>query len=258
MNSPACRVCDSPTSPLARGRVLQHDIGYFECAQCHYVQTETPYWLDEAYAEAINRSDTGILRRNARNARMVLRVLAMLGRLKGRVVDCAGGYGLLVRMLRDAGVQAFWRDAYCDNLVARGFEADDTPADLITAFEVFEHFVHPADEVEKLFAQAPAVLVSTDLMPQPTPAPGTWWYYAPEHGQHIGFFRPATLLYLARRYHRHLLSDGRQFHLYTTEPIPPWRWKLARHTLRLALPLARLQLRTLVWDDHRDMSRPQG
>ena len=34
--------------------------------------------------------------------------------------------------------------------------------------------------------RADAVLVSTDLMPDPAPAPGTWWYYGAEHGQQEG------------------------------------------------------------------------
>lgn len=260
MNRPAepslpCRVCGAPAAALFSGQVLAHRIAYFECRACGYVQTQTPTWLDEAYAEAINRSDTGILRRNARNARLVVRVLAMLGALRGRVLDCAGGYGLLVRMLRDLGVDARWRDRYADNLVARGFEqADETRADLVTAFEAMEHFVEPAEELGRLMALADAVLVSTDLIPDPAPAPGTWWYYGPEHGQHIGFFRLRTLQHLAQRAGWHLNSDGRSFHLFTRQSLPRWRWRWARATLRLAPLTARLRLKSRVWTDHAEMS----
>ena len=48
------------------------EVDYFECPNCGYVQTETPYWLGRAYAEAINDNDTGILVRNQANARIVL------------------------------------------------------------------------------------------------------------------------------------------------------------------------------------------
>jgi hypothetical protein len=249
--SESCRVCGRPSRYLFHGRLLGRDVAYYECDGCRYVQTERPTWLDEAYAEAINISDTGILRRNERNARLVIRILMLLGRLDGRVVDCAGGYGILVRMLRDRGVQALWRDRYCENLLARGFEArDDTPADLVTAFEALEHFVDPVAEMEALFARAPSVLVSTDLIATPTPRPGDWWYYAPEHGQHIGFYRLATLRQLAARFGRHLYSDGKAYHLFTTEPLPEWRWRLARKTSRIAPLFARLRLRSLVWSDH--------
>jgi Nif-specific regulatory protein len=46
-----------------------------------------------------------------------------LGSLFGTVVDCAGGYGILVRLLRDYGVNALWSDPYCENVLAKGFES---------------------------------------------------------------------------------------------------------------------------------------
>ena len=74
-----CRVCNGPVQHLFDGPLLSYRVRYEACARCGYVQTETPHWLDEAYGEAINRSDTGILRRNARTARIVLRMMAFLG-----------------------------------------------------------------------------------------------------------------------------------------------------------------------------------
>lgn len=257
MSAPAiaCRVCGIPSPHVFDGTLLRHRVAYHECPTCGYVQTETPHWLDEAYGEAINRSDTGILRRNERNARLVIRVLALLGRLRGTVIDCAGGYGLLVRMLRDRGVDARWSDRYCDNLVARGFEAGEGErADLITAFEALEHFVEPTAELAALLARADHVLVSTDLIPAPTPAPGAWWYYGPEHGQHIGFYRPRTLEWLARTLGCHVVSDGKSFHLFSRQPVPYWRWMLARRTARWAALWARLNLKSRMWSDHRLMA----
>ena len=251
-----CRVCGETTRRLFDGPLLDLRVGYHDCPRCGYVQTDPPNWLARAYGEAINRSDTGILRRNARNARLVMRVMDVLGVLHGRVVDCAGGYGLLVRMLRDAGVDALWRDPYCENLVARGFEHAGEPAALVTAFEAMEHFVEPPGELDALMALGDAVLVSTDLIADPAPAPGTWWYYGAEHGQHIGFFRPQTLRWLAARAGWHLHSDGRSFHLFTRAPLPDWRWRWARGSLRLAGLVARLRLRSRVWTDHAAMSRP--
>lgn len=252
----ACRVCGQPSAFVFEGPLLRHRVRYHECAACGYVQTEAPYWLDEAYKEAINRSDTGILRRNERNARLVIRVLAMLGALRGTVIDCAGGYGLLVRMLRDRGVDARWADRYCDNLVARGFEArDGERADLVTAFEAMEHFVQPVDELAALLARTDHVLVSTDLIADPAPRPEQWWYYAPEHGQHIGFYRPRTLEWIARRLQCRVLSDGRALHLFTRRSVAPWRWTLARRSSRLAPLIARLWLKSRVWPDHDEMAQ---
>ena len=178
-------------------------------------------------------------------------MLAMLGHLRGRVIDSAGGYGLLVRMLRDLGVDARWEDRYCDNLVARGFEAAaDDSADLLTAFEVMEHLVDPLAEMQRLCARAPHVLVSTSLIPEPTPQLKDWWYYAPSGGQHIGFFRIRTLEHLANRLGRRVFSDGRSFHLFTSAAsITPLQFAWARKTAAFAPLIARARLRSLTWDD---------
>jgi hypothetical protein len=249
-DAPPCRVCGQPCRHLFDGPLLQHRVKYFGCANCSYVQTETPYWLEQAYVHAINRSDTGLLRRNARNTTMVLRMLMLVGRLEGRVIDCAGGYGVLVRLLRDRGVDAYWHDPHCQNLLARGFEAGaDEGADFVTAFEAMEHFTDPLAELARMLARADTVLVSTDLIPDPAPAPADWWYYGAEHGQHIGFFRRRTLGYLAQQLGCHLHTDGRQFHLFTRLAIAPWRWALARKTHGLASIVARMRLRSKVWSD---------
>lgn len=248
-----CRVCGEPAPPLFEGQLLGRRVQYHECGRCAYVQTETPNWLEQAYSQAINRSDTGILKRNQRNARLVVRTLALLGRLREPVIDSAGGYGLLVRLLRDAGVDACWSDPYCDNLVARGFEYQpgSPRAALVTAFEALEHYVDPIAEIARLCGLADAVLVSTDLIPTPAPQPGLWWYYAPEHGQHIGFYRLATLRYIAQRLGWHVVSDGKSFHLFSARPIAAWRWWLAKRTAAWAPLIARLRLRSKTWDDHR-------
>ena len=57
--------------------------------------------------------------------------------------------GILVRLLRDYGVEALWCDQYCENLLARGFEYNGECADLVTAFEVLEHFVNPLEELDR-------------------------------------------------------------------------------------------------------------
>ena len=251
----SCRICKGSSSYLFDGPLLKYRAHYFECLNCGYVQTEEPFWLDEAYRETINRSDTGIVRRNERNARRVIRTLMMLGKLRGVVVDCAGGYGLLVRMLRDRGVNALWSDRYCENLVARGFEAgDDDKADLITAFEVLEHFVDPLTELSMLLDRSDFVLTTTDLIASPAPPPGTWWYYAPEHGQHIGFFRMQTLRWMANVLDCHLSSDCKSLHLFSKRPIPPWRWQLFRRGSRVAELIARYRLDSLVWPDSQKMA----
>jgi hypothetical protein len=243
-----CRVCGNPSRFAFRQRLLTHEVSYFDCAQCGYFQTEAPYWMDEAYASAINHVDTGVLWRNQLNARRVVMTLAAFGRLSGRVIDHAGGYGILVRLLRDLGVEARWRDKYCQNLVARGFEADDAPCDMISAFEVFEHLEDPVTELQRMLTQAQLVLMSTELMPQGWPVDPDWWYLGPEHGQHIGFFRTSTLAWMSSRLGCHYGSDGVSLHIFGHEPISPrWLWWVRQP--RLARWVARLRLRSKTMED---------
>lgn len=254
MSSLPCRVCTHETRRLFEGPLLKQTVSYHECPQCGYVQTEEPTWLAEAYAQAINLSDTGIMARNERNARLVLRTVALLGLWRGKVIDFAGGYGLLVRMLRDRGIDAWWQDSYATNLVARGFEAaPGTKADLVTAFEAFEHFVKPGEELERLAGFGDNILFSTDLIPDPAPAPGTWWYYGVEHGQHVGFLRRRTLEWLAAKTGRHLVTDGKRVHLLTKNPVADWRWALARRGLGLEMLGAKFRLKSLTWSDFAQM-----
>ena len=118
-----CRLCNLLISnPFSEAELLGHNIKYFECDKCEYVQTEEPFWLADAYASSINLSDTGIMYRNLSNVNLVLATLALIQNRTGKVVDYAGGYGLLVRLLRDRGIDALWADPYSQNLVARGFE----------------------------------------------------------------------------------------------------------------------------------------
>lgn len=219
-----CRICGSSSGFVFALRVLSNTVSYYECRVCGYLQTEAPYWLEIAYQHAINDVDTGIMARNMVNAGRVTLTLFAYGLLDGRVIDHAGGFGILVRLLRDAGVDARWRDKYCENMLARGFEAGADPFDLLTAFEVLEHLVDPVREVEEMLAVAPIVLVSTELIPTSTTPSPDWWYLGCEHGQHVGFFRISTLRAIADKLGCSFASDGHSIHIFSRKRIPLlWR-----------------------------------
>ncbi len=44
--------------------MFKYEVQYYRCPECYFAQTEDPYWLDEAYQNALNLSDTGLLFRN--------------------------------------------------------------------------------------------------------------------------------------------------------------------------------------------------
>lgn len=245
-----CRVCAASAGFLWQGTLLDLQVGYYRCGACGYVQTETPHWLERAYTSAINNSDTGIMVRNNHNLLVVLATLMSLGAWGGSVVDCAGGYGLLVRMLRDAGIPAVWADRYCQNLFAKGFVHEGGTADLVTAFEAFEHFEDPLAELDRMLEIAPSVLLSTEILPDPVPAQDAWWYYGREHGQHIGFFTTASLRALAEKRGKFLLTDGRSYHLITSAPRAKLMWPLCMRFMRLMPMIARKTLQSKMWADN--------
>jgi hypothetical protein len=249
-----CRVCGGRSHFAFRQPLLGREVDYFDCPVCGYLQTESPTWLEKAYASAINILDTGILFRNRLNTGRVIMTLLSLGSLHGTVVDHAGGYGILVRLLRDAGVDARWRDKYCDNLLARGFEADDGRCDLMTAFEVLEHLVDPLLELKCMLEKAPTVLLSTELIPPGDAPPVDWWYLQPEHGQHIGFFRPLTLKWMARELGYHHASDGRSLHVFSKARVP-WHWSLLQRAVAAAPLIARARLRSRTMLDFEHLRR---
>ena len=194
------------------------------------------------------------MQRNQANVGLVMATRNALNQKHGRVIDCAGGYGILVRLLRDRGVNALWSDPYCKNLLAVGFEYSGENAELVTAFEAFEHFVDPMAEAEKLFAIAPNLLISTELIATPAPALHEWWYYGSDHGQHIGFFRLKALQMIAKKFNKHLVSNGQSYHLFSDKPLNERRWNL---NVRIARKLPFLYGRGLtskVWQDFEKMS----
>lgn len=226
-----CRVCASASQPLARARILfKHDIEYFRCPDCGFVQTERPYWLKESYAEAINRSDIGVVRRSMDLGRTLRVLLPLLCDPAGTFVDYGGGYGMLVRMMRDEGFDFRWYDAYCENLFAQDFEAERKGGyEMLTAFEVFEHLESPRDGLREMLAFSDVILLSTYLLPEPCPLPDEWWYYGLDHGQHISLYSRAALERLAADAGARLYSNGMNMHLISRRPVSDFRFRLALH-----------------------------
>lgn len=167
------------------------------------------------------------------------------------LLDFGGGTGLLVRLLRDSGIEAFWEDKYCQNLFARGFEwgsgnprllrldsalsqeklskqAKIPTPELATSFEVFEHLPNPLEEIESMLSRAPNLLFSTELLPSFIPessGQNTWWYYGFAHGQHISFYSYESLKFIAKKRGLYFYSFG-GLHLFSVKKINPLAFRL--------------------------------
>ena len=248
-----CGICAAGSEHFATGKILnRYNVGFFRCTACGFVQTETPYWLEESYAEAINRADVGLFRRNLRQARVVKAVISAIFQSGGRFIDFGGGYGLLVRLMRDTGFNFYRWDAHCENMFARGFEASpDGRFELLTAFELFEHLVDPVLEVEHMLSFAPNIFFTTELIPEPVPAPSQWWYYGLDHGQHVSFYTKKSLCRLAERFSLNLVTDGRSRHLMTKEKVSPLLFQLvSKYKVALVID-AVYRRRSLISEDYR-------
>jgi len=226
-----CKICLSEAAPFATAQVLnKYAVRYFRCVQCGAVQTEHPFWHDAAYSSAITLSDLGLVSRNVTLARTSRVIIKLCFRADGTFVDYGGGYGLFVRLMRDHGFNFFRYDRYCENLFARGFDADlvqTRRCELVTAFEVFEHLVDPLATIEEMLSFSDNILFSTLLIPDHCPKPGDWWYYGLEHGQHVLLYTAKALAVIAKRHGLFLYSKNNELHLLTRKKVSPALFKLA-------------------------------
>lgn len=214
-----CRICSSESKEIFSAKILnKHTIKYYHCSNCDFLQTEEPFWLDEAYEAAIGITDTGIIKRNHLFANRSSAVISSFYNSNEKFLDYAGGYGIFVRMMRDYGLDFYWYDPFAENLFAKGFEynkQDDVKA--VTAFECFEHFADPISEIKKMLDISKNIIFSTRLFKGKPPKPSDWWYYSLDSGQHISLYSSETLKYIAGKFDLHLNSDNKAFHMLSKE-----------------------------------------
>lgn len=234
MKTTRCKICEGVSEKLFVAKVLgKHDVCYSKCHTCEFIQTEVPYWLDDAYSKAISELDVGLVSRNLKFSEILDPILNEHWGKTARYLDQGGGYGLFVRLMRDRGFNFYRQDTYCQNLFASGFDVEDLGNSenfsLITAFEVFEHLVDPIDEIRRMFQTADSILFSTHLQPdKEITKADDWWYFIPDTGQHISFYSKRTLSYLADKFNKSLYSNDTNLHLLCNREI-----KIAQFNLKM-------------------------
>jgi Methyltransferase domain len=228
-----CRCCDTISSYYETATVLgRYKVRYYCCPTCAFIQTEPPFWLEESYKSPMTSCDLGGVSRPTLNSVLTKAVINWFFDAGGRFLDFGGGYGVFTRWMRDEGYDFFHYDQHCTNLFAPGNDADVSGSvryELVTAFEVFEHLAEPAKTVAHLLSISDSILFSTELLPIPAPPIADWWYYGPEHGQHIAFFTRVALQKLAASFSANYYATGGQVHLISRRHISEKTLQLVLH-----------------------------
>jgi hypothetical protein len=214
-----CRLCGGETALTFRKVLLQkHEVSFLKCQRCLSLQTEAPYWLDEAYADDRPLSDCGMVARTIELCAKTDLILSILRVGHDAVgVDIGGSLGLFSRMMRDRGYNFHRSDKYSRNFYVPFHDATENGiarASVVTSFEVMEHLSNPQEELHSMFALSPDVVLAT-TMPY-TDQASDWWYYAPDIGQHVFFYSPKALQAIAACYGMQLISAA-GIHLFFRE-----------------------------------------
>jgi SAM-dependent methyltransferase len=217
-NMSSCRLCGAELAPVFRKLLLKkHDVQYFQCTACQAMQTEIPYWLDEAYDPGNERFDSGQVTRSILNAAFLNWLVTVAELSSPRLLDYGCGSGLLVRLLRDSGLNAWGLDRHSNPRLSLGFQVSDPVGfDVINLCEVIEHFDQPRVALDEIFRANPSlVVVQTGIMGEPDPS---WFYLADFHGQHIFFLTVATINWIASHYKRYVcIISG--YLIFAVEPV---------------------------------------
>ena len=224
-----CKICNSDAKLIFKTMVLKkYDVAYYQCTNCEFIQTEDPYWLSEAYENAITNLDIGLAGRNVYQSTIASNLISKYFNGEGRFVDYGGGYGMFVRLMRDKGFDYYLQDQYCANLFAKHFGVEDIEEqsfELLTAFEVFEHLENPVVELEKMLKLSENIYFSTELQPSGFLNPDTWWYFIPNTGQHVALYSYKSLELLGKKYGLKYYNNG-SLHLFTKKRINPYLFKI--------------------------------
>lgn len=211
-----CRLCSGPTASRFTELVLgKYPVRYGLCTQCGSMQTDKPFWLDEAYSVVHSATDTGMVARTLHMTQVTSLLLRLAGVTQDTpCLDWGGGNGLFCRMMRDQGYDFLNYDKYADPFYCTGFTADRSSSanrDVITAFEVFEHLAEPKTDLAAIVKFQPKIWIfSTQLYEGQA---RTWSYFGPALGRHVFFYSERALHEFAVS-HGYSFVRGRHLHMF--------------------------------------------
>jgi len=226
-----CKICQAETRAFGKTLIMgKHTASYRRCVSCGFLFVEEPHWLQEAYSDAITSTDMGTVSRADRNSLITKATIDLFYRSSKTYLDYGAGYGMFVRRMRDLGYDFHAYDLHCHNMFAEQValvSLDGKRYDLSTAFEVFEHLENPLSIIKLLFTVADHLLITTEILPEPIPPLDAWWYFAPEHGQHISFYTLKSLRVMANAGSRFFYTNGSNTHLFSRKPLPEYWFRKA-------------------------------
>lgn len=226
----SCPICGG--GPLERRFSLvvlaHHNADYCECSLCGSLVIPNVHWLTDAYDEKRVDPDTGAAQRSIISS-LFIRAMQVAGIVSkaARIIDFGAGNGLLVRLLRDQGFDAWGYDNHSSMGDCRNYRlenigrANETKADMMTAIEVFEHLTDPCRTMQTMvsaLANNGVILLRTSIYD--ASCDENWQYLEPAGGQHITFYSHRGLQLLAEKYdlRAEFLPFG--FHMLTLRTAP--------------------------------------
>ncbi|TGK53394.1 class I SAM-dependent methyltransferase [Leptospira kanakyensis] len=275
-----CKLCGNQ-SKLVYSELIymaKFKANMFQCETCELLQLDKVYWLENAYAESIAVTDTGLVARNIDLSKKVLVLLSSINSnlifpvfilrflkmfikffasvffksYEREILDYGGGYGLLVRLLRDSGLKAYWSDPYTENKFSKGFGSETKGHfDAVVSFEVLEHLENPISQFDILLKNENIsfLIFSTELYGERVPDL-SWWYFSFATGQHITFYNKKTLSFIAKKYGLYYFSISSSFHVFTRQKVNSKSIKFLVERSDYFAPAVSRLYQSLTWSDH--------
>lgn len=231
-----CRICSGETLPLLNFEVCgAYDADLIRCSVCGFSFISDPWWLESTFEDRLHRMDVGSLERSLYVARFLKGVSVLIKRWKDQpMLDFGAGDGVLVRHLRDRGLQIRYSDPFASPVFFVGDAInEDDKFELSVLSEVALHFVDPLQEFKSLLVRSNQVLFTAVKAPEKIDE--NWWYLMKSTGQHVAFYSKKSIDKLAKELGCHSYGKGSFFHVISKEKIP---WKIRLCLRYPAVPVA--------------------